>query len=207
MIIDAQGVLKVRRVADQGGLRAKRIVQEAMATLNPKLAKPSDLRKISLNRLEKAVANQIEKGEPIPDEMKYLAGLLRIHNVFFYPETGDIVLAGPAEGYAEDTVGRVRGLTTGRPVLELQDVVGALRAYPPGGSKLNVIGVSIDPTEEGLANLQSFIKRPAHGSSCRAIRLDLPLVCGSSWVCRTSRCRGSHRTRTLPRSWSKRITA
>ena len=44
-------------------------------------------------------------GQPVSDEMKYLAGLLRIHYVFFYPETGDIVLAGPAEGFAEDPVG------------------------------------------------------------------------------------------------------
>ena len=161
VVINAQGVLKVRRVNDPGGLRAKRIVQQAMATLNSKLAKPSALRKVSLNRLEKAVARQIEKGEPIPDDMKYLAGLLRIRNVFFYPETGDIVVAGPAEGYAEDTVGRVRGLTTGRPVVELQDLVTALRAYPPRGSKLNIIGVSIDPTSEGLARLQRFIKTAA----------------------------------------------
>lgn len=161
VVIDAQGVLKVRRVADPGGLRAKRIIQEAMASLNPKLAQPSRLRKISLNRLERAVAAQVEKGEPLPDEMRYLAGMLRVQNVFFYPETGDIVLAGPAEGFAEDTVGRVRGLTTGRPVLELQDLVTSLRAYPPSGDKLNVISVSIDPTESGLANLQTFIKRGA----------------------------------------------
>ncbi len=158
-MIDAQGVLKVRRVADPGGLRAKRIFEEARASLDPKLSKPSNLRKISLNRLEKAVADQIANGEPIPDDMKYLAGMLRVQYVFFYPETGDIVLAGPAEGYAEDTVGRVRGLTTGRPVLELQDLATALRAYPPGGSKLNLIGVSIDPTQEGLANLNAFLKR------------------------------------------------
>jgi hypothetical protein len=83
--------------------------------------------------------------------------LLRVHYVFFYPETGDIVLAGPAEGYATDLVGRVRGLTSGRPVLQLQDLVTALRAYPPSGDKLNVIGVSIDPTQEGLERLRQTL--------------------------------------------------
>ncbi len=157
VIVDAQGVLRVQRIDDQGGLRAKRIVEAAMASLDPKLAKQSTLRKISLNRLEKAVAKQLASGQPVPDEMKYLAGLLRIHYVFFYPETGDIVLAGPAEGFAEDPVGRVRSLNNGRPVLQLQDLVTALRAYPPAGDKLNVIGVSIDPTPEGLERLRQTL--------------------------------------------------
>ena len=157
VIVDAQGVLRVQRIDDRGGLRHKRIAEAAMATLDPKLAKRSASRKISLNRLEKAVAKQVESGEGITDEMKYLAGMLRVQNVFFYPETGDIVLAGPAEGFAEDLVGRVRGLTTGRPVLQLQDLVTALRAYPPAGNKLNLIGVSIDPTQEGLARMQQTV--------------------------------------------------
>ena len=105
------------------------------------------------------MAAKIAAGEPIPDEMKYLAGLFRISNVFFYPETGDIVLAGWAEGFAEDNVGRVRGLSTGWPVVELQDLATALRAYPPSGAKAGMIGCSIDPTEQGLKNLQEFIKK------------------------------------------------
>lgn len=161
VVIDAQGVLKTRMVPDPGGLQAKRIMQEAMASLNPKLAQRSDLRKVSLNRLEKVVARCIADGEPLPDDVKYLAGLLRVQNVFFYPETGDIVLAGPAEGFAQDPAGRVRGLSTGWPAIQLEDVVTALRAFPPSGSKVGIIGVSIDPTEEGLKNLQTFMKQAA----------------------------------------------
>jgi len=157
VIVDAQGVLRVQWIEDRGGLQAKRIVAAALASLDPKLAQWSDLRKISLNRLEQAVAKQIENGQTPTDEMKYLAGLLRIQYVFFYPETGDIVVAGPAEGFATDLVGRVRGVSTGRPVLQLQDLVTALRAYPPGGDKLNVIGVSIDPSPEGLDRLRQTL--------------------------------------------------
>ncbi len=157
IVVDAQGVLRIQRVDDRSGALAKRIVAAAVASLDPKLAKWSDLRKISLNRLEQAVARQVESGQPITDDMKNLAGLLRVQYVFFYPETGDIVLAGPAEGFAADPVGRVRGLTTGRAVLQLQDLVTALRAYPPGGDKLNVIGVSIDPTPEGSERLRQTV--------------------------------------------------
>jgi hypothetical protein len=49
------------------------------------------------------------------------------------------------------------GLHTGRVVVELQDLVAALRAYPPAGDRTSVISVSIDPTQEGLARLQQFL--------------------------------------------------
>ena len=89
----------------------------------------------------------------------YLAGLTRLKYVFFYPETKDIVIAGPAEGWGEDLSGRVCSLSSGRPVLELQDLIVALRAYPPHGNSLNVIGCSIDPTPEGLARMQDFLRQ------------------------------------------------
>ena len=38
--------------------------------------------------------------------MRYLAGMTQLRNVFFYPDTGDIVIAGPAEGYMPDFSGR-----------------------------------------------------------------------------------------------------
>ncbi len=33
--------------------------------------------------------------------MRHLAGLTRLKYVFCYPESGDIVIAGPAEAWAE----------------------------------------------------------------------------------------------------------
>ena len=90
--------------------------------------------------------------------MKYLVGLLRIRYVFFYPESKDIVIAGPAEGWMTDPAGRVVGLTTGRPVLQLQDLVTALRAFPPGKKATAEIGCSIDPTPEGLSHMQQFLR-------------------------------------------------
>ncbi|HUG66605.1 MAG TPA: DUF1598 domain-containing protein, partial [Pirellulaceae bacterium] len=121
--------------------------------------KVSDLRKVSLNRLEAAVAERISAGEKPTEDMLYLAGLQRIQYVFVYPKTGDIVVAGPAEGWASDLSGRVRGITSGAPVIELQDLVVALRAFPPAGRETPVISCSIDPTQEGLANMQQFLVR------------------------------------------------
>ncbi len=89
--------------------------------------------------------------------MRYLAGLTKLQYVFVYPETGDIVVAGPAEGYGLDISGRAIGLTTGHSVLELQDLIVALRAFAPQQKATPVIGCSIDPTPEGLAAMQQFL--------------------------------------------------
>jgi hypothetical protein len=91
--------------------------------------------------------------------MRYLAGLTRIKYVFYYPETRDLVIAGPAEGYMHDLTGRVVGIVSGRSVLELEDLVVALRAYPPSGKRTGMIGCSIDPTAEGLARMQQTLMR------------------------------------------------
>jgi hypothetical protein len=98
--------------------------------------------------------------------MRNLAGLTRLQYVFCYPESGDIVLAGPAEAWGEAPSGRMMGINTGRPVLELQDMVVALRAFPPGAHRDKpFIYCSIDPTPEGLANMQAFLR--SYGSAPR----------------------------------------
>ena len=43
-----------------------------------------------------------------------MAGLQSVRYVFCYPDTGDIVIAGPAEGWARDTRGVHRGIVSGR---------------------------------------------------------------------------------------------
>ena len=41
----------------------------------------------------------------------------------------------------------------------LQDLVVALRAFPPNGRGTPLIGCSIDPTQQGLAAMQSFLRQ------------------------------------------------
>ena len=153
VIISPEGVLQVRMIDPR--LTLKR-VQAARQQIEPEVARPSKLRKVSLTRLEAAIAKSLEAGQPLTMEMFYLAGMTRIQNVFVYPETGDIVIAGPAEGFFIDPSGRPIGMATGRAVLELQDLLVVLRAYSPAGNKTQVIGVSIDPTTAGLQNLQRY---------------------------------------------------
>jgi hypothetical protein len=153
--IDAEGVLRLKTFNDPSGDLMREKIAAAKSSLDPKVASFSQMRKISLNRLEQAV---IDHQGTITDEMKNLAGLLRVRYIFYYPESKDIVLAGPAEGWASDVSGRTVGISSGRPTVQLQDLVVALRAFPSGGDAKPTIGCSIDPTPEGLTALQRFTK-------------------------------------------------
>ena len=107
------------------------------------------MRKISLRALEAACQHFLtENSGKLPDEIKYLGGLQRIQYVFVYPEQNDIVLAGPAEGWKIDEAGNVVGVTTGRPVLQLDDLLVALRTV--SSARQGAISCSINPTAEGM---------------------------------------------------------
>src|SRR6185369_4015309 len=114
-----------------------------------------------------AMAECLAGGKQPTDEMKALAGLTRLQYVFYYPDTKDIVIAGPAEGFFQDFSGRLIGMNSGRAVVELQDLAAALRAYPAGGKATHTIAVSIDPTAEGLARMQQWLAsiRPTPGDA------------------------------------------
>lgn len=160
--IDADGTLDARTFRDFDG----KLLEARLATA--KKAKPGDvwaispLRKISLVRLEAAIAAKFAVGRKPDDVMLNLAGLTRLQYVFCYLRKdgmpGDIVIAGPAEPFALDAAGRAVGLKSGRPVLQLDDLAIALRAYPPGGRDRPFLGCTIDPPAEGLAKLLEFQK-------------------------------------------------
>jgi hypothetical protein len=156
--IDADGALSVKTVEDPTGRLHAARVAAARAALPADVAARSELRKVSLVRLEQAVRAELDAGREPDDAMRRLAGLQRLQYVFFLPEERDIIVAGPAEGWAPDAMGRPVGLTTGRAVLELEDLIVALRAYPPGSRHKPFIGCTIDPPPEGLVRLRQFQK-------------------------------------------------
>ncbi|MDO5582328.1 MAG: DUF1598 domain-containing protein, partial [Planctomycetia bacterium] len=154
IMIQADGVLK-RIMQDDGSLDRAR--QQAIFQSVPgEMQSPSLCRKVSLTRLEKLIA---ENQGRTTAEMQNLAGLIRIENVFIYPETGDIVIAGPAEGWTLGRDNAIVGMRSQRPTLQLDDLVAALRAFPPNGKATQVIGCSIDPTDEGLRNMQTYLHK------------------------------------------------
>ena len=155
--VDADGVLKRMEAGDPTGQLMQTRLEQAQANLNPDVAKQSQLRKVSLTRLIAAVEKSIAEGHGPDEEMLHLAGLTRIRYVFYYPATKDIVLAGPAEGWVATPGERVVGWNSGQPILELQDLVVALRTFAPDSKKNPLVYCSIDPTEEGLARMQQFL--------------------------------------------------
>src|SRR5437764_1373400 len=94
VVVDADGVLRMKIIHDPTGMLSRAKYAEAKAVLAAELARPSKLRKISLNRLEAEIAERAAKGQGPTIDMQYLAGLTRVQYVFYYPETKDIVIAG-----------------------------------------------------------------------------------------------------------------
>lgn len=151
--IDANGVLNNIEVDQLNRLRGTwaKALKQAPGDIN----EPSELRKVSLRRLEAAIIQHLAEKKPLPDEVRLLAGLQQIRYVFVYPEENDIVLAGFGEGWRIDDRGTVVGMTTGLPVLQLDDLLVALRTADGAGR--SGISCSIDPTPEGLARVQQFL--------------------------------------------------
>ncbi len=123
----------------------------------PELNAPVGMRMISLRGLQDAIqeAHKSDFGA-LPDEVRYLAGLTRIEYVFLYPEENDIVIAGPGEGWRVDSAGDVVGITTGRPVIQLDDLLVAFRTVRNANRGAG-ISCSIDPTPEGRRNLDTLL--------------------------------------------------
>ncbi|MFG0333726.1 MAG: DUF1598 domain-containing protein [Maioricimonas sp. JB049] len=155
--VDASGVVRPARLQPESAALLKQRQQAFVSgRLSEDLTAYSNCRKVSLVALEAAVATALQRGDDLPDDVKYLAGMLRIDYVFLDPEGQDLVIAGPAEGFAPDPGGAMRGLTTGRPTLTLEDLVVILRAAARGRIS---IGCSIDPEPERLAKMQNYIRQ------------------------------------------------
>ncbi len=146
--IDAAGV--VTRCDEELTGKLRDVRQRALAPPSGELLSASALRKVSLRGLVAELDRLRKAGKPASGELQHLAGLTRVEYVLAYPERGDIVLAGPAEGWEVDGQGNVVGRTSGRPVLQLDDLVVALRAAKGQLSSRELVTCSIDPTREGL---------------------------------------------------------
>jgi len=154
--IDAAGTVR-RKLAKTDSDWLKELRQKARnASSAPgSVRSASGLRKVSLTRLEREVQVRLAAGEPLEEDMLYLAGLQRVKYLLVYPETQDIVLAGPAGNWQRDAEGRMVSADNGRPVVQLYDLVTLLRAIHSAPN--SAMSCSIDPRRENLAAAQEFI--------------------------------------------------
>jgi len=150
--VDAHGIVRNLEAEASQDLASRR--RELLAG-TPVGGKPATLRKVSLARLCAAVDAFASKGKPLPPDVLFLGGLERVTHVFVDPDAHDVVLAGPADAATIDPAGNVIGATNGRPLLQLEDLIVALRAID--GARPSGIRCSIDPSPEGVAKLQRYL--------------------------------------------------
>ena len=151
--IDADGIVRNLDPRAVESLAKER--RQAFATGAADRGAATKLRKVSLAKVVAAV-KAANAGRPLPPDVLFLGGLERITHVFVDTEAHDIILAGPADALSVDAGGNVVAATSGRPLLQLEDLVVALRAIDAaraGGMKC-----SIDPTPEGIARLQALLR-------------------------------------------------
>jgi hypothetical protein len=153
--VDPSGVLrplmKEARTGDLAALRAN----NAQRSGQDDVRRSSSLRMVSLTRLEKQIQLNEALGQGVEEAMKYLAGLRRIEYVFVYPQTGDLVVAGPAGDWTAAGENRVVSCETGGPVLRLDDLVVVFRHMMTGRDAH--FGCMINPRKESLKAAQDFL--------------------------------------------------
>ena len=153
--VDANGVVAAPTREDTQ--RLQKILETAVGQPPQDLQTWSDLRAVSLKRIEAALAEHQQANKPLTEAVRYLAGLQRVKYVLVYPEQNDVVLAGPAEGWRADALGNVVGTTTNRPVLLLDDLIVAMRTRET--AQLEPISCSIDPTSSGMQQYRALMRR------------------------------------------------
>ncbi|HEX6962134.1 MAG TPA: DUF1598 domain-containing protein [Lacipirellula sp.] len=155
--VDAAGALRMRDGAPRATLAAVREAGAAkpQAAGEASARAASRLRYVSLPRLEAAIADCQRRHAPLDPAMLTLAGLQRISFVLVYPETGDLVVAGPAGDWQTTPTGAIVSVDTGRPVVRLDDLLTLWRRQQT--EKTGAFGCSIVPRQKALARTQDFL--------------------------------------------------
>jgi hypothetical protein len=154
--VSPEGVLSRVTTQDTTGNLSALAAQVRKASLNDDMAQISGLRVVSLKRLEAEVSQRLADGLPVPQSMALLGGLSRLQYVFVDENAHDILLAGPAEAWQYNAQGLPVGVSSGRPLLQLDDFVTVLRTFSRGEPDF---GCSINTREEGVKALQDYAQQ------------------------------------------------
>ncbi|MEZ6061791.1 MAG: DUF1598 domain-containing protein [Planctomycetaceae bacterium] len=157
VFVGAPAILAALAVRDDNSRMLTAVELARTANHNVDVRSTSDLRMVSLPRLEQQVRDLIAQGTPIPEEISNLAGITRVQYLFVFPETGDVVIAGPAGDWANDARGQAVNTVTGRPTLKLDDLVTLTRTFSAAGEGFFMC--TIDPKQDQVQQLQEFVRR------------------------------------------------
>ena len=154
--VDADGVLRMAKVAEGKQRQDLNLLREKARNFEPgDPRRDSKRRMVSLTRLERELKLNAALGQTPSESMKHLAGLREVRYLFLFPETNDVVIAGPAGDWSTNERGVAVG--DGHPVLLLDDLVTLLRNATEGGSRFSC---SITPKRENLAATKQFLAQP-----------------------------------------------
>ncbi|MBA2115685.1 DUF1598 domain-containing protein [Bremerella alba] len=152
--VDSEGTLKrVTKLSNDSLLSGIHDSAKIVAA-NQDLLTQSALRKVSLTRLEKEAQLRWAIGRDPTDTMRNMAGIYEVKYLLVYPDTGEIVISGPAGPWHTNAEGRHVNVSTGRPVLQLDDLVVLLRNAIEKNGKF---GCAITPKQHSLKSAQEYI--------------------------------------------------
>src|SRR5262249_34264295 len=125
--VDPQGMLRQTSSLDETRLHS--MLRDMAPKVQPSrdVAAAAAVAKLSLRRLAAEVSRLSAAGDPLPSDLRFLAGLTLLKYVFFYPDANDVVLAGPAEAWELLDTGDIVGRQSRRPVLQFDDLIVGLR--------------------------------------------------------------------------------
>ncbi|HEX5472641.1 MAG TPA: DUF1598 domain-containing protein [Lacipirellulaceae bacterium] len=165
VLVDAAGVLRLRSRASNNHSDAAKDLARDLAALrgtappvvaqSGKSSRASRLRYVSLPRLEREIVRRQAAHQRLDPAMLTLAGLQRVRYIFAYPETGDVVLAGPAGDWFVDKDGHILSADSHEPVVRLDDLLTIWRRGAEAAD--SHFGCSINPRQESLAKTQAFL--------------------------------------------------
>ena len=175
VMLDGNGMVRPRQVDDTAQLAAMRARLKAFRDA------PQDqkLTYISLPKLFAQVRALREAKKEIPAELRYLGGMTRLQYVFVFSDDKDLVIAGPSESWRAvqapgDAAEFVVGQRTGRPVMQLDDLIVAMRTAREGDGR--VFGCGIYPSPDSLKiadEIERTMSRNTRAQRMEALRQKL----------------------------------
>jgi len=138
--VDTDGVLQARSL--ESDARENRLQGRAF----DRLIESGDLICVSLPKAFEAAREAFEAGDAVPDQARFLGGMVQVKYLFVDTASGDLVLVGIGDEIDTSDAHRPVGATTGRPLLQLDDLVVALRTVGPGARR-STYGCTIDMPE------------------------------------------------------------
>lgn len=158
--LDVDGKVRNREVDETDQLAAMR----ARLRASGEAARKEKLVYLSLPKLFAQVRALRQAGQAVPDELRYLGGMTQLRYVLVDPEQKDLVIAGPCEPWVvvrgqDDSIDFVLGKRTGRPVMQLDDLIVGLRTASEGRG--NVFGCGIYPSPDSMKIADAIVHQMA----------------------------------------------